>query len=460
MTNSASDGAQPRRKGNIFYGWWIVLVGTLAMTFNGGLLFYGFSAFFNPLINEFGWSRASLSGVISISRLESGVAGIIVGPLVDRLGPRKPMLIGLFITGLGFILLSRVNSILMFYIIFVLFLSVGSGLAFGMAIFTAVGNWFRRKRSQAMGITMTGIGLGGFVVPALAWFITQFGWRSAVITAGIIMWSIAIPTALIMRHRPEDMGLVPDGVSPQNDEPTRLVENNTKRRRWLTRWWRPRVIPPEVDYTISQSVHTGAFWLMSLAFGLRMMVVNGIVIHQMPYLLDVGFSRGTAAFLLGAMAVASIPGRLIYGWLGDIFDKRYVTASTFFLMALSLILLMNVTTLWQMIIFLIIYAPPYGGGVPLYPAMQGEYFGRKAFGAIRGASQLITMWGGIAGPFLAGYVFDVTQSYRLAFLIFAVALLISTGLILLAKRPQPQFVTPAAAAEIPADSALEFEPDP
>lgn len=409
---------------HIFYGWWIVLAGTVGMVLQGGLYFYGFSVFFVPLVNEFGWTRAAISGVFSLSRLESGLAGPVEGYLTDRFGPRKLMFLGIVLMGLGFVLLSRVDSIVLFYIVFIFMVALGTSLGTQTPVATAIGNWFIRKRGLAFGVYHVGVGVGGLVVPLLAWLITQTGWRTAAVVIGVVVWVCGIPLSMIMRHKPEQYGYLPDGDTVARSESTPSHAREAG-----------KASLSEMDFTPVEALKTSAFWLLSFAFALRITATNGVALHLIPYLVDVGFTPEMAAMLLGAVGVMSILGRGGIGWLGDVLDKRYVLAVSHGVIALGILLLMGVQSLWSAALFLIVFTPPYGGAIPLSFAIRGEYFGRKAFGTISGFFGIVQMLGTVGGPLLAGYIFDVTGSYHLAFLLFIVICVLSLVLVLLARRP-------------------------
>ncbi|MFC2022289.1 MFS transporter [Chloroflexota bacterium] len=374
---------------------------------NAGVYFYGFGALFDSLIGEFRCTRAML--------LESGVLGPIDGLLVDKFGPRKVMLVGVLLMSVGFVVLSLVSSITEFYLVFVLMVALGSGLGFTTPLMTAVGNWFVRRQGIAFGLASAGVGLGGLLIPLLSWIIAQHGWRTAVLVGGITIFAIATPIALLMRHKPEQYGYVPDGeASPMKEE---------------------RQTGEQADFTAREALKTRAFWLLSITFAIRLMVTGAVPVHIMPFLLDSGFPRGIAAAALGSIAIISVPGRLGYSWLGDRFEKRYVIAGLLLLLGGSLVLLCYVESVWQLFIFLGLYAPAYGGLAALMQAIRGEYFGRRAFGTIMGFMAMVIMLGTITGPIFAGYVWDITGSYRLAFLTFAVATVVAMGLILGVKPP-------------------------
>lgn len=399
----------------IFYGWWIVLGAALGMAMNAGFYFYGFGVFFDSLIREFRTTRAALSGAFSLARLEGGLLGPIGGLLVDRLGPRRVMLVGVLLMGTGFVLLGRVSSITGFYLVFVLMVALGAGLGFSTPLITAVGNWFIRRRGIAFGLAQSGIGLGGLLVPLLSWLIIQYGWRTAALAAGIIIFTVATPIAFMMRHKPEQYGYLPDGKAAPAEEVGEARD--------------------EADFTAREALRTRAFWLLSITFSLRLMVTGAVPVHIMPFLLDRGFPREVAATALGAIALISIVGRLAFGRLGDYVQKRYVIAGLLVLLAGSLILLGYVKSPWQLFLFLGLYAPAYGGLATLMQLIRAEYFGRKAFGTIMGFMAMVIMLGTIAGPLFAGYVWDITGSYRFAFTVFAIAAIIAVGLILSAKPP-------------------------
>jgi len=407
----------------VFYGWWIVAVSTVATCLDGALYFYGFSTFFLPLTQEFGWGRAALSGAFSLSRLEGGIMGPLGGFLVDRLGPGKLMLAGVSLMGAGYIVISRIDSLLAFYLVFILLIAAGSTIALHQATLVAVANWFIRKRGLAMGIVMSGIGLGGLGVPLLTWLILGSGWRIAAVVAGLVVWAVGIPLALAMRHRPEDHGLLADGralAEADQGAPDPNAEAT------------PMVAP---DFTPGQALRTPVFWMLCFTLGLRWLVVSAVVVHFIPLMVGIGLSQEVAATMLASLAVVSIIGRLSFGWLGDLFEKRYVMASSLLLLTIGCLLCAAMQDWWYALIFVIVYAPGYGGGATLMFAIRAEYFGRRHFGTIMGLMDFIQIWGVVLGPVFAGWVWDVTGSYSTAFLIFAATSALSMALMLALRRP-------------------------
>lgn len=304
--NSLTEARASRGARGLFYGWWVVFGGAVAASLHAGTYSYGFGAFFTPIINEFRWSRTALSSLVALSRLEGGIFGPLLGYLVDRFGPRKLMLCGTAMMGLGFLSMSGVDSFTTFLVIFVLILSPGSPISSMLPSQAAVGNWFRRKRGKAFGFLSVGPGLGGAIfVPLLGLLIAQYGWRK---------------TAFLVAF---------------------------------------------------------AFWA-----------------------------------------------------------KRYILAICYALSSLSFLILSGAHSLWQVGPFLVLYGPAYGGTMSLLSPLRADYFGRDSFATIHGMMQVVTMLGNIAGPIFAGYVFDSTGSYRLAFTVFSVTYLIVLGVILVAKPPR------------------------
>ncbi|MBI2906324.1 MAG: MFS transporter [Chloroflexi bacterium] len=422
----------------VFFGWWIVAAGFGAMVVHGGGYTYGLKVFFLPLIEEFGWGRAALSGAFSLAQLESGILGPIEGVLIDRLGPRKVMLLGMFLFGLGFILISRIDSLLGFYLVFIFLLSIGDSFATTAAVSTAVANWFFRQRSRAMGLVMAGIGVGGVSVPFFAWLVAQQGWRFTAVVIGLGIWALGMPLASVMRHKPEQYGYLPDG---EKGAERREERNGAGGRGAFIIHHLSSIIgrkrpAAELDLTAREALRTRSFWLLSIAFAIRLAVTVGVTLHLIPYLSGLGASPEGAALALSMLGLTSVLGRVGFGVLGDLFPIRYVVASSLALIGMGAFILAGLQELWQVIPFLLVFAPAYGGQVSLMPALRGEYFGRRAFATIQGFMGLVLAVGTVTGPVFAGYLYDVLGSYRQAFVVFGVAAAIAALLAVMAKRPR------------------------
>ncbi len=422
----------PTRK-KIFYGWWIVLASLILNIFAGGTFFYGFTVFFNPIKDTFRWSAAATSFAFVFQRLEAGVVGPIAGFLVDRVGPRKLMLVGWSIIGLGFLMMSRINSLWAFYGSFVL---IATGLSFGSFIVmnTVIAHWFTKKRSRALTLISVGFGASGALVPLISLSIGYFGWRETLSLLGIILWPIGILLSLVMKHKPSQYGYLPDGeLRPTSGKPA-----NAPNSRSPNEIGEQDLVSSTTGFTAKAVLRTRAFWILTLAFFFQHIGISAVMVHIVPYLESVKLSRTISATAVTGMTLCSIIGRLGFGFLGDFTNKRYLIATALTLQAAGLVIFsfIDASNAWLVILFLIIYAPGYGGALPLRQALQADYFGTRSFGTIMGLMASVSMLGGLFSPVVAGWFFDVTGSYQLIWQIFAVITIPAILLLLLAKPPE------------------------
>jgi sugar phosphate permease len=411
-----------------FYGWRIVTATFFINAFGIGTFFYGFSTFFNPLIAEFGWSRTLMSGVFSLSRLEGGIEGPVIGWLTDRFGARRLLFVGITISGIGFIVLRMVNSPISLYLIFLFVLSMGYNIGYTHATSAAVAKWFVKKRGRALSILLTGNGVGGAIfVPVIAWLIVQYDWRVAAIIIGIATLLIPLPLALIVRSTPEEMGLQPDGEETKRkdatSEPDYSLTSPTS-----------NAPPDEVDFTVREALKTRAFWMYAISMILRSCILSAIVVHQIPHLTDIGIPYQTASNVLGLMVLMSIPGRFIFGWLGDRFNKRSLLFVSCVLQGIGIFIFINATVVPLLYVFVVVYGLGYGGAIPLTVALRADLFGRKNYATIAGISMSLAVVGTVSAPLFAGYLYDTTNSYSLAFYIFIAMIVLSGFFFLMIPR--------------------------
>ena len=405
----------------IFYGWWLVLGSSLLGLLGGGIILYGFGAFFDPIRNEFAWSATVISMAFSFLRLENGVAAPFVGLLFDKIGPRKMVLFGTCMMSAGFLVLANTNSLITFYLAFIL-MAVGYSACSGTVLISTVATWFIRKRGRALGMLYTGFGLAGTLAPVLVSLIDRHGWRT---TAIIISWSVltfGIPISVMMKHRPEQYGYLPDGInSVQSTTKDELKQTDINER----------------NFTLSQTLKMPTFWYLAIAIALSSMCLMAVIVHLIPYLTSTGFTPKNAAFCLAGMSVVSICGRPTLGWLGDKFDKRLVFAFILGFMSLGLFLLYlpKVASYKRLIPFLLVFGTAYGGLGPIRAAIQGEYFGRMSFGAVQGVIMACVSLGGAIGPTLVGWIVDRTENYPFAFAVLATTIILVLPVVYIAKRP-------------------------
>jgi MFS family permease len=365
--------------------------------------------------------------------MEGGIAAPIVGYFIDKFGPRKMSIFAVIIFGTGFLMLSRIDSLLSFYIAFVV-ASIGHSAGFYAVGSTTVANWFILKRGKAMGFVTGGVALAGTLVPVLVWLINQFGWRQSLVIAGVVMWIIGIPLSFVFRHKPEHHGMLPDGNNagalehPEVEtegalkltvQPVQTVESNQ-----------------ETDYTALEAIKTRTFWFLAVGTSLSFMAMSALFVHVMPFLESIGISREKASLVVTFTILLSVVGRVGLGWLSDYMNKRFVFCVALGLQVIGMLFFANIRSFWHIVVFLITFSPGYGAPIPLRPAMQGEYFGRKHFGAIQGLFLSVSTVTTMIGPPFAGWICDVTGSYRLAFQILAAIPAIGIFFIMLTSPPQ------------------------
>jgi MFS family permease len=419
-------------KRKFFYGWWIVLASAILNVLAGGTFYYGFTIFFNPIRDTFRWSAAVTSVAFVFQRLESGLLGPVAGYLVDRTGPRKLMLAGWAVVGIGFLLMSRINSLWAFYCSFVI---IATGFSFGsfVVLNTIVALWFEKKRSRAMTFIYLGFGASGTLVPLIALAIEQFGWRETLTVLAVVLWIIGILLSLVMRHKPEQYGLLPDGRAPESTRQSTPVLNALSTDATIV----PASISPGIGFSARAVLKTRAFWLFSLCFFFQHIGTSAVMVHIVPYLESEKLPTTLAAMAVTGMTLCSVIGRLVFGLMGDFANKRYLVAIALVFQTVGLFIFsfIDASKAWLIIPFLLIYAPGYGGTIPLRPVLQADLFGTKSFGTIMGLSSAISMTSGLFSPVIAGWLFDTTGSYSLAWQIFAAITVPAIVLILLTKPP-------------------------
>ncbi|MFC1861787.1 MFS transporter [Chloroflexota bacterium] len=436
------------RRRKLFYGWWMVLAAGMLNFLAGGVFIYGKTVFFNPIRKTFGWNYAATSVAYSLQRFEQGIFGPVAGFLLDRVGARKLMIAGWFVAGLGFILMSRINSLWEFY---GSFLVLAIGMSFGAYLVpdATIANWFIKKRSRAMTLVKTGSGIGTVLVPLLVLSITQFGWRQTEVFIGLLLWVLAVPLSSFMRHRPEQYGYLPDGKTrAEIDESTNAPNPGSS-----SEIAKPDSISSSTSLTVKEAMRTRAFWLIALAFASQHIGTSAVMVHIVPYLESVGIATTIAATAVTGMGLTSLIGRIGFGTLGDFFRKRYLIAIalTFQTAGIFLFSFINMDRAWLIIPFLLIYATGYGATIPLRVPLQADYFGTRHFGSIIGLMLTISMSAAIASPIIAGWIFDITGGYQLAWRLFSLMTLPGIPLMLLAKPPRdkPELEATTPLSDLP-----------
>ena len=399
--------------------WWLVIVGCITHAVNTGLSYFGMSAYFPSFEREFGWSRTAISGAFSLARIESGLLGPMEGYVTDRVGPQRMIFIGLFLCVGGFFALSFVDSLPMLYVVIVLGIVLGSSLGYNMPISVLIAKVFHERRSLAFGIFRMGPGISGPMVPLVGWMIGLWGWRSAAVISGFVLLAVGLPLALVIKriYSQEEAANV---VAEKAD----AISKDSPRS------------STDPQFTLKQALHHRSFWLLSVAMGMRHLVTEGVSVHFVILLVDRGWSTEAASTLLGISALIGAPARIGMGWLGDLLDKRRLVMGLLLALSVS-VLLMGYTA--HAVVFttcMIIYSLAYGGLAALQEPIRADYFGTRAFATIQGMSRSVVTAGTFLGPIIAGFFYDVTKSYTIAFGVFALVSLVATLFMFFAIPPQ------------------------
>ena len=377
-------------------------------------------------MEQFGWSRATTSAAISLQRTETGVISPFVGWFIDKFGPLKVMLFGTLLISLGFIILSRINTLWQFYAAFTI---ITIGLSFGtfLVVTTTVANWFVQKRSRAMSITMAGSALGGVLVPLLVWLIAATDWRTGILIVGIGFLFVGIPVSLTMRSRPEEYGLMPDGknLTPQG------------RNQGISKSMSQVGSIVENTFTAKQAMATKAFWQLALSMGASGLVISASI-HHIPAITSFGMSRTLGSMVIVGVSLFSVAGRLATGYLGDTFDKRKLIAIAFMLQFVGTIVFALSTTTWHLFIFLAAWGFGFGASIPIRFALIADLFGRQHYGTVMGTMMTTSTIFSVMGPVIVGWIYDIRGNYREPFLLIACTVLVAIPLILTLQQPKNQ----------------------
>ncbi len=411
-----------RRAPRVFYGWWIVGGAFTLQMLVGSLMIHSFTAYFPLLQSQFGWSRSLLSGAFALSRAESGLLGPLQGWLIDKFGPRVMVRAGMLIFGLGFIMFSNLDSALDYYVSFAL-MALGSSVGGFLTVATTVVNWFERRRGVAMGVAMSGFGIGGLLVPAIAWSLTELGWRQTAFISGLVIIALGIPIGQLFRQRPEQYGYLPDGDPPAARD---------------TAAARSAQAPDRVDgFTAAEAMRTPAFWLLSLGHSLALLTVGAVSLHLVPHIMDsVGLSITAASGAVAVMTVFNIFGQIGGGFLGDRFSKRMLCALAMLAHALALLILAFASSVPHVYAFAVLHGTAWGVRGPMMTTIRADYFGRAAFATIMGFSSLVVMVGMTGGPLFAGFMADLFDGYRVPFVVIAALTGIGSFFFAIARPPR------------------------
>lgn len=416
--------AAPVYRRRVFYGWWIVAANVAILALVSGTGFYGLGVFLPALEREFQTSPTMISLGTTVFFLIIGLAGPFVGRRIDLLGPRLVMVAGNILFGLGLLSLSFARELWQMYLSYAV-LALGSTAGGLLPATTLVATWFRARRGLAMGVTLLGLSTGGVIMTPLATsLLLALGWRAAFGVLAVLAWTVCVPlSALVIRRRPEDLGLEPDGAAPPRLRPAGPREH---------------AVPA---WTLSAARRTWAFWAVAIGFLLIYVGQIGVLIHEIRFLTygdpaEGAISPEEAAIAVSLTALASICGRLALGTVVDRFDTRWVAVGAILLEAVAMIGLLPARGN-LVLVYLAVLGLGLGMGwvLMLQSLLVSDLFGVTSYGAILGAINLVTTVGTAGGPWLAGLLFDAFGSYTVAFVVFGLLGFLAAGIVALARPP-------------------------
>ncbi len=408
----------------IFYGWRVVGAAGALQFLQSLLLNSAFGIYVAVLAEERGWSKTALSGAAALKSTEVALLGPVLGWLVDRFGSQGMVRIGIVLFGIGFMLLSRIDTLLGFYAAFVV-IALGSSMFSNMLVSVAIIQWFEKHRTRALSALQFGGAIGGLFVFLVAWSIQAFGWRPTALGSGIISISLGWPLASMIRSRPADVGETVDGLPPAPALGGQIEVATGGGH----------------SFTARQALRTSAFWLLSLGHGSSLLVVMAINVHAVTHMKEgLGYTLAQASLFFVLVTVGQFFGVML-GWVvGEKFAKRKVAATCMLMHMSGMLLLTFAPGAAILATGLLLHGVGWGLRGPFMQAIRADYFGRRSIGVILGLSTMVTVIGNIIGPLLAGAFADGLGNYRVGFTLLALLAGLGSLFFLMAKPPKP--VTP------------------
>lgn len=419
------------RRRKLFYGWWILAVAFVAIWIESGATRWGLSILMKPMTEEMDWTRAEVMGTVTVAGIIGALISPAIGGLVDRYGARASAALACLVAGATLVLTGQIRSLWLFYLVFAL----GTGLA-GPAIGrvslpTTVANWFVRRRPLAFGILMAATSAGGLIFPSIVQAMeTHWGWRMTWLALGLLLILVAAPlTWIIVRRRPEDMGLHPDGdsvaVTQRATAPARL--GGIRRR------------VADVDWTLREAVRTPTFWLLNVALLFTGMPAGAFFLNLHSYLTDQGLTPTTSAWFVSFYAfTAVVIGHPMWAFLSQNFAAHPLLVIYAFYYGAGMVIFGIVGASSPIVLgaALLMVGTGITGGLQLGQLVWADYYGRKSLGSITGVSSFVRVLPATGAPLFAAWIRDVTNSYFLAYMIFGAVCVTAGALLIFARQPQ------------------------
>ena len=403
----------------IFYGWRIVFAGGALQFLQSVLLNQAFGVYLAVLVEDRGWSKTAVAGAAALKSTEAAVLGPVLGWLVDRFGSQAIARIGIVAFGIGFMLLSQIDTLLGFYAAFVV-VALGASMFSNSIVGVAIIHWFEKRRARALSALQFGSAIGGLFVFLVAASIQAYGWRATAFGAGVLAIVAGWPLARIIRSRPEDHGEHVDGVPPAPKDESRPAATG----------------PVRHGLSAREALRTSAFWLMGFGHAFALLAVTAVNVHAITHIKEgLGYTLSLATLVFTLVTVGQFVGVML-GWvIGDRYQKRLVAAACMLMHSAGLLMLTYATGPVILVISALVHGTAWGLRGPFMQAMRADYFGRGSIGMIIGLSSLIMVIGQIGGPILAGVFADWTGNYRMGFTILALLAGVGSLFLLMAKPP-------------------------
>jgi MFS transporter, OFA family, oxalate/formate antiporter len=416
--------ASPRR---FYYGWLVVAAASGIGFANAATAIGMLTVFVNPMIEEFGWTRTEMAGATSLGAVLGAALAPFTGRLVDRVGSRLVLVVGGVAVALGCFYLSLAHTLLGFYVAFTLARIADQGLV-QIGTSASVGKWFFRRRGRAMGLLFFAVSAGVIILaPTVQLIIGLWGWRVAWMFLGALMFVLGvIPSALLVRRQPEDLGLPVDGIGDVPDSTDGDAPEEPA----------PPAGDQEEQWLLAEVVRTPAFWLILISLFIVSSGVSGIGLHLMPHLIQQGLSPGAAVGAISIMSTSGALGALLMGFLADRVSPRLMMVLAYLLGAVSMLVLLVTDTMWEAYVFAVLQGLVMTGINTLAPILWASYYGRTSLGSIYGLSRASQICGFAVGPLAAGIAFDLTGSYSIAIVCFAGLAMLGTLVVLASRRPR------------------------
>ncbi len=383
------------RNPKFFYGYIVVAAAFCIMAMVGGIWVI-FGVFFEPMLTEFGWTRATLSAAASLRMFITTLFGIGAGRLTDKFGPRLVATASGLFLGLGFFLMSRISAIWQLYLVFGVITGVGMG-GLWVPMISTVSRWFVKRRGMMIGIVLSGTSVGIIIVPPLAtWLITTYGWRTAYTIVGLIAMIVIISATQFVKRDPAQIGQLPDGRNGVKVESLDL---------------------PARNLSLREAIRTRQFWMLCAVFGCLWFSAMAIWVHIVIHAIDLGIPAISASQILAIMGGAGIAGRILIGSVADRIGYKLSLLISFTLMVVSLLWLLVAKELWALNLFAALFGFGSGSLAVLEAPLIAKLFGLGSLSVIMGSVEFVSTTLATPSSIVAGYIFDIMGSYQLAFLI-------------------------------------------